>query len=161
MALVSGSPEMSLLVRNRVGSNPTLISIPFCQFQEPVSLVTSVLIVLLSVTFSFVAVCMENLRGGLEAWRRPTRHADHLSQTATSTNSSSDLQYHHVHKPISFRRPLSPCTLYRQHVFPPLGSMLIQLRGIVPALIGLRSSLITSNQFPACFIYNEHFIASK
>jgi hypothetical protein len=29
MALVSGSPEMSLLVRNRVGSNPTLISIPF------------------------------------------------------------------------------------------------------------------------------------
>ena len=29
MALVSGSPEMSLLVRNLVGSNPTLISIPF------------------------------------------------------------------------------------------------------------------------------------
>ena len=29
MALVSGSPEMSLLVRNRVGSNPTLISISF------------------------------------------------------------------------------------------------------------------------------------
>jgi hypothetical protein len=27
MALVSGSPEMSLLVRNRVGSNPTLIII--------------------------------------------------------------------------------------------------------------------------------------
>jgi hypothetical protein len=31
MALVSGSPEMSLLVRNRVGSNPTLISIPFAR----------------------------------------------------------------------------------------------------------------------------------
>jgi hypothetical protein len=29
MALVSGSPEMSLLVRNRVGSNPTLIIIVF------------------------------------------------------------------------------------------------------------------------------------
>ena len=29
MALVSGSPEMSLLVRNRVGSNPTLIIISF------------------------------------------------------------------------------------------------------------------------------------
>ena len=29
MALVSGSPEMSLLVGNRVGSNPTIFTILF------------------------------------------------------------------------------------------------------------------------------------
>jgi hypothetical protein len=35
MALVSGSPEMSLLVRNRVGSNPTLIIILLFVYSLP------------------------------------------------------------------------------------------------------------------------------
>lgn len=81
MALVSGSPEMSLLVRNRVGSSPTLIIIVL-PIGQKVSLVKELADCLIQFLRSFGENLMvrsgEVLETWLEVWRRS-------SATATSS----------------------------------------------------------------------------